>query len=121
MIISLTVITCLCLVCITCLEIYCPPGSQTNTIVLIIGFIGPTIGQILNLYKANEIKTTSKENSQGIEQIKIATNGQTEHAINQAAALATLTEQVASAKVAALVAAKTVADTAKALAVKKEE
>jgi hypothetical protein len=112
MITSLTIITVVGLICITLLEIYCPAGAQTQTVVLIIGFLTPTIGQILNLYK-------SAENGQNIGDIKVATNGQTEHAVSQAAKLATLTEKVESAKLAAEVAANTTAATAAAL-LKKE-
>jgi hypothetical protein len=108
MITSLTIITCLGLICITCLEIFCPANSQNSTIILIIGFLTPTIGQILNLYKANE-------NGKGIADVKVATNGQTEHAIQTASKIATLTEQVQSAKAAAEVAANTTAATAAAL------
>jgi hypothetical protein len=108
MITSLTIITCLGLICITCLEIFCPAGAQTQTVVLIIGFLTPTIGQILNLAKSNA-------NGKGIDDVKVASNGQTEHAVQQAAKLATLTEKVESAKVAAEVAATTTAATAAAL------
>jgi hypothetical protein len=108
MIISFTTIICLALICITCLEIFCPTGTSTQTIVIIISFLTPTVGQILNLYKANE-------NGQGIGAIKTSTDGQNDHAVKQATALATLSEQVQSAKKAAEVAANTTAATAAAL------
>jgi len=115
MIIALTIITCVGLISITCLEIFCPQGAQTQTVILIIGFLTPTIGQILNMYKTDEGTKATKENREGINDIKIATNGQTAHAVDQAAKLATLTEKVESAKTAAEVAATTTAATAAAL------
>jgi hypothetical protein len=115
MIISLTTIVCLALICITCLEIFCPAGAATQTIVIMISFLTPTVGQILNIYKTEEGTNATKENRKSIEDIKIATDGQTEHAVAQAANLATLTEQVESARKAAEVAAHTTAATAAAL------
>jgi hypothetical protein len=88
-----------------------PSENNTQIVTATLSFLGPTIMAFIAVFKGIQ-------NSNDLKDIKITTNGQTEHAIDQAAKLATLTEQVTSTKVAAEVAAVTAANTATALAVK---
>jgi hypothetical protein len=84
--------------------------NQDNSVLVreVVGFLALVIMQFIGLMK-------STANGTDIKIIKDVQDGQTTHAINQAATVASLTEQVESAKKAAEVAAETAKATAAAL------
>jgi hypothetical protein len=104
-------ITTLGLVAIVAIVILRPNAENGEIVKGIVTLIGPTVLLFVTAYKGIQ-------NGTDIQKVIEATNGATEHQVKQAAAVATLTEQVASAKAAAEVAAKTAADAAIALRVK---
>lgn len=113
LIVTTTGLAILGLAAIVFVVIHQPAIDNSATIKEITGFIAIIILQFISLAK-------NVQNSGVLQEVKISSDGQNDHAVQQAVKLATLTEKVESAKTAAVVAAKIVIDTAEALKLKKE-
>jgi hypothetical protein len=90
-----------------------PHDDNVQIISTIISFLLPTILAFIAAFKG-------MQNSNTLTELKVQGDGHLAQAVKQAAAVASLTEQVAGVKTAAVLAAKTAEDTAIALAAKKE-
>jgi hypothetical protein len=120
LIIGTGVLTLLGLAAILTVVILRPSVDNTPTIKEITAFIALIAMQFIGLLKSSQAVAIATRNGSDLQIIKTVQDGQTSHAINQAAQVATLTEQIVAIKTAAELAAKVADDTAKALAAKKE-
>jgi hypothetical protein len=98
-------LTMLGLVTIVAIVIFRPSADNGEIVKSIVSLLVPTLLTFIAAFKG-------VQNSADLKDLKQSTNGAIEHQVSQASAIATLTEQVKSAKTAADVAADNAAATA---------